>query len=112
MTELDSIDEYNTFHDVGKGTTPKVYKKIQYHIIYAAKHDLRRKAKLVADGNITETPLTSVYSSVVSLLGLRLCLFLAELNQLEAWSTDIGIPILNPTLTKKCMSLLVMSLMT
>jgi len=112
VTELDSIDEYNTFHDVGKGTTPNGYKKIQYHIIYAVKHDLGRKAKLVADGNITETPLTSVYSSVVSLPGLRLCLFLAELNQLEAWSTDIGIPILNPTLTKKCMSLLVMSLIS
>jgi len=67
VTELDSIDECNTFQDVGKGTTPKGYKKIGYHIVYAVKH-----------------------TSVVSLRGLRLCLFLAELNQLEAWSTDIG----------------------
>jgi len=90
VTEWDSIDEYNTFQDVGKGTTPKGYKKIWYHIIYAVKHDLQHKAWLVANGNLTETPLTSVYSSVVSLHGLRLCLFLAELNQPEAWSTDIG----------------------
>ena len=27
---------------------------------------------------------------MVSLHGLRLCLFLAELNQLEPWSTDVG----------------------
>jgi len=90
VTELDSIDEYNTFQDVGKGTTPKGYKKIRYHIVYAVKHDLQRKARLVANGNLTETPFTSVYSSVVSLRGLRLYLFLAELNQLESWSTDIG----------------------
>ena len=87
---MDSIDEYNTFQDVGLGTTPKGYKKIQYHIIYAVKHDSQCKAQLVADGNLTETPLTSIYSSIVSLHRLRLCLFLAELNQLEAWSTDIG----------------------
>jgi len=90
VTELDSIDEYNTFQDFGKGKTPKRYKKIQYHIKYAVKHDLQFKACLVANGNLTETPLTSIYSSVVSLHGLRLSLFLAELNQLEVWSTDIG----------------------
>ena len=32
----------------------------------------------------------SVYSGVVSLRGLRLVLFLAELNKLEVYSTDIG----------------------
>ena len=39
---------------------------------------------------MTDTPLESVYSGVVSLKGLRLVLFLAELNGLQAWSTDIG----------------------
>ena len=90
LTELDSIDEYGIFRDISNGIKPKGYKKIRYHIVYAVKHDLRRKARLVADGNLTETPLTSVYSSVVSLRGLRLCLFLAEHNGLQAWSTDIG----------------------
>jgi len=28
LTELDSINEYSTFQDVGKGATPKGYKKI------------------------------------------------------------------------------------
>ena len=39
---------------------------------------------------MTGTPVESVYSSVVSLKGLRLVVFLAELNDLEIWCTDIG----------------------
>jgi len=45
---------------------------------------------MVVDGQLTDVPLDSVYSSVVSLRGLRLMLFLAELNGLETWATDIG----------------------
>ena len=44
----------------------------------------------MADGHLTDTPVESVYSGVVSLRGLRLMLFLAELNQLKLYSTDIG----------------------
>ena len=54
------------------------------------KHDGRHKARLVADGHLTDIPLDSVYSGVVSLRGFRLVLFLGELNGLETWSTDIG----------------------
>jgi len=42
------------------------------------------------DGHLTDTPVESVYSGVVSLRGIRLMLFLAELNGLETWATDIG----------------------
>ena len=35
-------------------------------------------------------PISSIYSGVVSLRGIRLVLFLAELNGLDSWSTDIG----------------------
>ena len=45
---------------------------------------------MVADGHLTDVPLDSVYSSVVSLRGLRLVLFLAELNGLDTCATDIG----------------------
>ena len=44
---------------------------------------------LVADRHLTDVPLSSVYSGVVSLRGIRLVLFLAELNGLESWITDI-----------------------
>jgi len=41
-------------------------------------------------GHLTEVPLDSVYSGVVSLHGLRTLVFLAELNGLETWATYIG----------------------
>ena len=37
-----------------------------------------------------ETPADSVYSGVVSLLGVRVVTFLAELNDLDLWGTDVG----------------------
>lgn len=92
-TELDQIKEYDTFIDKGHHTKvapPVGYKKIRVHLIFDVKHDGRHKARLVADGHLTEVPLDSVYSGVVSIRGFRLTLFLSELNQLELWSTDIG----------------------
>ena len=59
-------------------------------MVYAVKHDGRHKARLVAGGHLTETPVDSVYSSVVSLKGLRTVIFAAELNSLQVWGTDIG----------------------
>ena len=54
------------------------------------KHDGRHKARLVADGHLTDVPLESVYSGVVSLKGFHLCVFPAKLNGMETWATDIG----------------------
>jgi hypothetical protein len=45
---------------------------------------------VVADGHLTDIPLDSVYSGVVSLRGLRTLLFIAELNDLRTWATDVG----------------------
>jgi Reverse transcriptase (RNA-dependent DNA polymerase) len=88
--ELDQIDEYETFADKGKGHYPGAdYKRINVHFVYAAKPD-RLKARLVAGGHLTDTPIESVYSSVVSLRGIRLVAFLAELNGLQTWSNDVG----------------------
>ncbi len=44
----------------------------------------------LADGHLTEVLLDSIYSGVVSLCGLCLLVFLAELNDLDVWATDIG----------------------
>ena len=92
-TELDQIKEYDTFIDKGHHTKiapPNGYKKLRVHLVFDVKHDCRHKARLVADGHLTEIPLNSVYSGVVSIRGFRLVLFLAELNKLEVWCTDIG----------------------
>ena len=45
---------------------------------------------MVADGHLIDAPNGSVYSSVVSLQGLCMLLFIAELNGIEIWGTDIG----------------------
>ena len=91
LLELKQIDEYETFDDKGRGYNPgQGWKKINVHFVYACKHDGRHKARLVAGGHLTDTPIDSVYSSVVSLRGIRIISFIAELNGLEFWSTDIG----------------------
>ena len=91
--EMQQLMDYDTFQDLGiahKTPVPTGYKKIRVHLVYAVKHDGRHKARLVADGHLTDVPLESVYSGVVSLKGFRLCVFLAELNGMETWATDIG----------------------
>ena len=91
--ELSSIQSFQAFKDRGhrdNAKIPKGYKKITVHMVYAVKHDGRHKARLVAGGHLTDTPVESVYSSVVSLKGVRMTIFTAELNNLEIWSTDIG----------------------
>ena len=89
--ELAQIMEYNTFQDKGIGYRPPPdYKKIRVHLVFAVKHDGRHKARLVAGGHLTDTPIDSVYSSVVSLKGIRYLTFAAELNGLQVWCTDIG----------------------
>ena len=89
--EMDLMHTYLVFKDMGLNVPiPKGYKKIRVHLIYDVKHDGRHRARLVADGHLTDVPVDSVYSGVVSLRGLRLLLFIAELNGLETWATDIA----------------------
>jgi len=89
--EIFMIDEFSTFEDLGFGGNPGPdYKKMRMHVVNAVKHNGRHKARLVAGGHLTETPIDSVYSSVVSLRGIQLLTFVAELNDLEVWATNIG----------------------
>ena len=89
--EMVQLQEYQTFIDKGKGSpTPDGYKKIRCHMVYDVKHDGRHKARLVAGGHLTDPSSESVYSGVVSLRGIRLVTFLAELNHLELWGADVG----------------------
>jgi hypothetical protein len=108
--EMVQLDNYDCFHDQGKGVNiPKGFKKIRVHLIYDVKHNGRHKARLVADGHLTNIPGDSVYSGVVTLRGLRLLIFLAELNDLQTWATDIGNAYLE-ALTSEKVLLLVLSL--
>jgi hypothetical protein len=86
--EMDQLHDYDTFHD--KGVPGEEFKKIRAHLVFAVKHDGRHKSRLCANGNLMEIPINSVYSGVVSLKSLRMVIFLAELNGLETWATNIG----------------------
>jgi len=72
MTELSQIDEYKSFISKGVGHNPGS------DMVYVMKHDGRHKAQLVAGGHLTETPIDSACSSVISLRGVRLFAFIAQ----------------------------------
>jgi Reverse transcriptase (RNA-dependent DNA polymerase) len=98
------IHEYITFIDKGhhtKVSPPNGFKNIRVHLVFDVKHNGRHMARLVADGHLTDIPLNSVYSGVMSLQGFRLVLFLAELNNLQLWATDIGNAYLETYTTEK-----------
>jgi len=61
------------------------------HIIMvcATKHDGRHKEGLAAGEHLTNTPVDSVCSSIISLCGIQLVTSATELNDLEACSTNI-----------------------
>ena len=90
-TELVQIIEYKTFEDKGKGAKVLMdYKLIWCHFVFDVKHNGRYKARYIAGGHLTDPPLDSVYSGVVSLRSLRLMIFPAELNSLQLYTADVG----------------------
>ena len=91
--EINQMFEYRVFDDRGhksRAKAPPGYKQITLNMVYACKHDGRRKARIVAGGHLTDDPIESVYSGVVSLRGIRLVVFLSELNEMDVYQTDIG----------------------
>jgi hypothetical protein len=89
--EIDLLQEYKCFQDAGKYTpTPRGYQRIKLIWVFDVKQDLRRRARLVAGGHMTEPIKESSYSGVVSLRSFRICIFLGELNGLKISSADIS----------------------
>ena len=89
--ESDQLHEYDTFESRGEiSKITEGYKRIRNHLVFAIKYDSRQKARIVADGYLTDVPLESVYSGVVSLGKLRIVILLEDLNGLDTYSTDIG----------------------
>ena len=83
------MDDYEVFKDMGlfnETGIPTGFKMIRVHLVFAVKHDGRHKSRLVSRGDMTDVPTDSVYAGVVSLRGLRLCIFLGELNDMKALS--------------------------
>ena len=90
--EITGIDDYTTFEDLGHcddTIPPRDHQRIRLMWTFAVKPDGRFKARLCARGDMTDEPIDSVYSGVVSIRGLRLVMFLSELNGLECWAADV-----------------------
>jgi hypothetical protein len=87
--EVDSLNEYDTFKDRGIGRPPPGYKFIKVFFVYAVKHDLRHKARLVAGGHMTPAQGDS-YSSVISLKSMRIAILAGEINGCKAMAGDVG----------------------
>ena len=74
---------------MGKRSSLEGCKLICVHFVFDVKHDGRHKGRLTDHGHLPDVPLSSVYSRAVSLRGIRLVLFVAEINQLHSWGTSV-----------------------
>ena len=90
---MDCMKKFEVFEDLGPAHGQKIpdgYTLIRAHFVRAVKHDGRHRRRIVAGGHLTEDPTESVYSGVVSLRGLRMVLFLAELNGYTPYAADVS----------------------
>jgi len=79
---MEQLSEYKTLKDYGqKSASPPGYKKKCMHLVFGIKHDSHHKAHCVASEYLTDVPVDSVYSGVVSLHRLCLLVFMAELKK-------------------------------
>jgi hypothetical protein len=89
-SEIDSLNEFNTFKDHGKIAYVNGYKRIVVHSVFAVRHDMRHRARLVAGNHLTNPTSEGSYSGVVSLRSLRIALVSAELNALQVVVGDVS----------------------
>ena len=69
---------------------PEGYSRIPYHIVYDVKWDGRRKARLVANGNMVDQCDDDIYSSVVSIESSRTGFLISQLNDINICAGDIS----------------------
>jgi Reverse transcriptase (RNA-dependent DNA polymerase) len=70
-------------------------------MIYDVKHDGQHCGRLVAGGHLTHIPFDNPYSGVVSLRGLKIIIFLAELNGLTLLGADVSSDYIEDTTQEK-----------
>jgi hypothetical protein len=100
--ELRQINEYQTFKPAINKIVSDEYQQVPYHIVFYIKIGLRRKAHLVAGGNMTSAPpQDDIYSGVVGMESIHLGFLLASLNQLQVCAADIGNAFLYGTTKEK-----------
>ena len=89
--EIGQLLDYETFNFQEKGEkAPSGYQRIPGFLVFDVKHDLRRKARFVAGGHVTNPPKEEVYSGVVDHESVRIAMFLAEHNDMDVLATHVG----------------------
>ena len=83
------------FEVMEDGTPPVGYKEITCHMVFDIKSSLKRKARFVAGGHLTDPPKESVYSSVVTRDSVRIAFTIAALNGLDILAADVQNAYLN-----------------
>ena len=90
-------------YEMRSGQARPGYQEIKYHWVFDIKMDgnFTRKARLVAGGHTTDTPVAMTYSSVVSRDSIRIAFLLAALNDLKICAADVGNAYLNAPCKEK-----------
>jgi hypothetical protein len=70
-------------------------------ILFDVKMDFTYKARLVAQGDMTDTPLTLTYSSVASRESVLIAVLIDALNYLQLTLFDVGNAYFNVPTTEK-----------
>lgn len=83
------------------GKPPPGYKYVDLMMVFDIKMDFTRKARLVARGDLTDTPPTLTYSSVVSRESVRIAFLVAALNDIDLLMFDVGNAYLNAATSEK-----------
>ena len=100
--QKEMVNSKIAFEILAKGEKPPPgYKKIRCHLNFEVKIDLRRKARYVAGGHLTDPPTYMTYSTVVSRESVRIAFLIAALNNLNVLAGDIQNAYLNTPTTEK-----------
>jgi hypothetical protein len=86
-TELAGLHEYDTFEDMHRQLPG--HKKMCTHYIFSLKHDLRHEDIMVTGGHLMEATHEGAYSGVILLQSMQICIYLAELNDLDIMVGDV-----------------------
>ena len=102
--EIDSLIEYDSFEFRPKGSSPpdSEYQATTLHCVFAIKHDLRRKSRLVAGGHLIDVPTdVQIYSSVVKPISVKLISVIADKVGLKQLCGDVSSAYVNAETSHK-----------
>jgi hypothetical protein len=98
--DMKNVSQAFRFND--DDSVPVGYKHITCHMIFDVKMvGLVRKARFVAGGHLTDPPVESVYSSVVTRESIRMMFLIAALNILDIMGADVQNAYINASTKEK-----------